>query len=106
MDLPAYARAVLGGPDFIARKAAGSAHDPQQRWLLRRPRELRRAFLRDVVEGGEDQERWMLLQHDEVCRSFVEEVLSVADEPDRQAIWLLQQPRGVRESYVRDVLSA
>jgi len=74
--------------------------------MLRRPRELRRSYLREVVEGGEDQERWMLLQHDEVCRSFVEEVLSVAPAPDRQAIWLLRQPRGVRESYVRDVLSA
>ena len=106
MDLPAHARAVLGGPDFVARRVAGSQADPQHRWMLRRPRELRRAYLRDVVEGGQDQERWMLLQQDEICRSYVEEVLSVEPVPDRQAIWLLRQPRGVRESYVRDVLSA
>lgn len=106
MDLPAHARAVLAGPDFLARRVAGSQSDPQQRWMLARPRELRRSFLREVVEEGGDQERWMLLQDDETCRSYVDEVLSREPAPDRQAIWLLRQPRGVRESYVRDVLSA
>ena len=106
MDLPAHARAVLGGPDFIARRVAGSQSDPQQRWILGRPREVRRSFLQDVVEEGGDQERWMLLQHDEVCRSYVDEVLAVEATPDRQTIWLLRQPRGVRVSYVREVLSA
>ncbi|RKQ90986.1 hypothetical protein C8N24_0802 [Solirubrobacter pauli] len=106
MDLPAHARAVLGGPDFLARRVAGSQSDPQQRWMLARPRDLRRSFLHEVVEGGGDQERWMLLQSDEVCRSFADEVLSESDTPDRQAIWLLRQPRGVRQSYVRDVLDA
>lgn len=106
MDLPAHARAVLGGPDFLARRVASSQSDPQQRWMLARPRELRRSFLHEVVEGGGDQERWMLLQSDEVCRSFADEVLSQQATPDRQAIWLLRQPRGVRQSYVRDVLDA
>jgi len=106
VDLPAHARAVLGGPDFIARRVAGSQSDPQQRWLLGRPREVRRSFLHDVVEEGGDQERWMLLQDETVCRSYVDEVLSLETVPDRQSIWLLRQPRGVRESYVRDVLSA
>lgn len=106
MDLPPHARAVLAGPDFIARKLAGSAGDPQQRWILRRPRDVRRDFLHAVVDGGGDQERWMLLQHDDVCRSYVDEVLARESAPDRQAMWLLRQPRHVRASYVEDVLSA
>ncbi len=106
VDLPPHARVVLGGPDFIARNVAGSQSDPQQRWILRRPRDVRRDFLREVVDGKGDQERWMLLQHDDVCRSYVEEVLEREPSPDRQAIWLLRQPRGVRRSYVEDVLTA
>lgn len=105
VDLPPHARAVLGGPDFIAHRLAGSQSDPQQRWMLRRPRDVRRSFLRDVIEGGGDQERWMLLQPDTVCSSYVEEVLRHESEPDRQAIWLLSQPRSVRVSYVEHVLS-
>lgn len=106
MDLPPHARAVLGGPDFIARRVAGSQSDPQQRWMLQRPREVRRAYLREVVDGGGDQERWMLLQHDDVCASYVDEVLSREDAPDRRSIWLLRQPRRVRSSYVEDVIDA
>ena len=106
MDLPAHARAVLGGPDFIARNVASSQRDPQQRWMLKRPREFRREFLEQVIDGGADQERWMLLQHDDVCRSYAEDVLEREQEPDRQAIWLLNQPRKVRQSYVEDVLDA
>jgi hypothetical protein len=105
VDLPPHARAVLGGPDFIARRVAGSQSHPQQRWILSRPRAVRRDFLHTVVEGGGDQERWMLLQHDDVCRSYVDAVLSQEPRPDRQAIWLLRQPRGVRLSYVEHVLN-
>ncbi|MDA0167509.1 hypothetical protein OJ998_00305 [Solirubrobacter taibaiensis] len=104
MDLPPHARAVLGGPDFIAHRLAGSQSDPQQRWMLGLPREVRRDFLREVIEAGGDQERWMLLQHDDVCTSYVEAVLSQEPTPDRQAMWLLKQSRRVRQSYVEDVL--
>ena len=104
MDLPPHARAVLAGPDFIAHRVAGTQSDPQHRWMLARPRDVRRDFLREVIEGGGDHERWMLLQHDDVCLSYVEDVLSQEPTPDRQAMWLLQQSRRVRLSYVEDVL--
>jgi len=42
----------------------------------------------------------MLLQHDDVCLSYVEDELSQEPTPDRQAMWLLQQSRRVRQSYV------
>ena len=106
MELPPGARQVLGGPDFLARQLASRVSDPQQRWILRQPREVRRAFLEAVVDGAGDQERWMLLQHDDVCRSYIEQVLVHEPAPDRQARWLLSQPRRVRESYVEDVIDA
>jgi hypothetical protein len=103
IDLPAHARAVLTGPDMVARTAALAEKDPQRRWLLKRPRAVRRDFLESVIDGGDDQERWMLLQNDETRRSYIEDVLG---EEDRQVIWLLGQPRKVRESYVADVIDA
>ena len=72
--------------------------------MLGRPRDVRRAFLREVIQDGGDEERWMLLQHDDVRLSYVEDVLSQEPTPDRRAMWLLQQPRRVRLSYVEDVL--
>jgi hypothetical protein len=104
MDLPAHARVILTGPDFVARNLAGIERDPQRRWMLRRPRAIRRSFVQTVVDGGGDEERWMLLQDDDTRRSYVSDVLSVEDPPDRQAIWLLLQPLPVRESYVADVI--
>ena len=106
ISLPPGARAVLSGPDFIARNLARRERDPQRRWMLRRPRAVRRDFVETVIDGGGDQERWMLLQDDETRRSYVTEVLEQAPTLDRQAIWLLGQPRAVRESYVSDVFDA
>ena len=74
--------------------------------MLRRPRAVRRGFLEDVIDGGGGQERWMLLQDDETCASYVEDVLEHEAEPDRRAIWLLRQPRKVRQSYVEEVIDA
>jgi hypothetical protein len=95
---------VLGGPDFIARQLGARERDPQRRWILHRPKAVRRSFLEEIVDGDAPQERWMLLQDDETRLSYVEEVLRQADEPDRQAIWLLTQPLAVRRSYVEEVL--
>jgi hypothetical protein len=106
MDLPPHARAVLTAPDFVARNLAGRERDPQRRWILRRPRAVRRSFVEAVVDAGGDQERWMLLQEDDTRRSYVTEVLEREAEPDRQAIWLLGQPQKVRDSYIADVIDA
>jgi hypothetical protein len=102
--LPSGARAVLAGPDFVARQIANRQSDPQQRWILGRPRAVRRSFLAEIVDGNMAEERWMLLQDDETRLSYVAEVLEAAETSDRQAIWLLTQPREVRESYVAEVI--
>ena len=104
MDLPPGARAVLLGPDFIARTLAGRERDPEKRWMLQRPRAVRRSFVETVIDDAGDQERWMLLQDDDTRRSYITNVLEQAEHRDRQAIWLLAQPTRVRESYVREVL--
>jgi hypothetical protein len=104
IELPPGARAVLLGPDLVARAIAGREKDAQRRWLLRRPRDVRRSFLEDVAEGGEDERRWMLLQDQRTRDSYVAEVLEQMSRPDRQAMWLLRQPDGVRRSYVSDVI--
>lgn len=104
--LPPGARTVLLGPDMVARSLAARQRDPQRRWLLRRPRTVRRAFVEEVVEGGVAEERWMLLRDRETRESYVREVLAAAQEPDRQAIWLLRQAEKVRRSYVEQVIDA
>jgi hypothetical protein len=106
LHLPPGGRAVLTGPDFVARSLASRERDLQRRWLLRRPRDVRRDFVDAVIDGSVDQERWMLLQGEETRRSYVTDVLEHEAEPDRQAIWLLGQPTRVRESYVADVIDA
>jgi hypothetical protein len=75
MDLPPHARAVLTGPDFVARTLAGLERDPQRAWMLRRPRAVRRSYVEIVVDGGGDEQRWMLLQDDDTRHSYVAEVL-------------------------------
>ena len=107
LSLPPGARAMLRAPDAVCRAVAATDPDPERRWLLRRPRAVRRSFLEQVIDGGagtEQQRRWMLEQEDAVRESYVEEVLEQAPEPDREAIWLLSQSRKVRASYVAQVL--
>ncbi len=95
---------MLAGPDFVARSLAVRERDLQRRWLLRRPRPLRRDFVEHVIDGASDEERWMLLQDDVTRRSYITDVLEREPEPDRQAIWLLRQPKKVRLSYVAEVI--
>jgi hypothetical protein len=71
-------RAVLLGPDLVARTAAGQARAPEQRWLLRQPRAVRRSFVERVIDADGDPnaaERWMLGQNEKVRKSYVAEVL-------------------------------
>ena len=76
-------RSILMGPDWMARAAAGAVPDPQQRWMLRQPRHVRRSYAREVLgRPGEERlaEAWMLMQPDAVRLSYVDEVLSRAPE--------------------------
>jgi hypothetical protein len=77
-DLPPGARHVLLAPAAVTRAIAQVDDDPERRWMLRLPRDVRRSFVREVLDAGggrEAQERWLLLQSDDVRRSYVEHVL-------------------------------
>ena len=75
MVLPPGARAVLCGPDFVARSLAAREKDPQRRWLLRCPRDVGRDFVETVIDNGTSEERWLLLQDEDTRRSYVAEVI-------------------------------
>ena len=105
--LPPGARAVLRAPDAVTRAVAATEPDRERRWLLRRPRAVRRSFVEQVIDrgaGSAQQRRWMLEQDDDVRGSYVSEVLERAPEPDREAIWLLSQDASVRASFIAEVL--
>jgi hypothetical protein len=79
------ARAVLLAPDVIARTIAATEADPLRRWLLRRPRAVRRSFAYEVIDAGGtrvQQERWLLLQEDAVRESYVAEVIDATSSFD------------------------
>jgi hypothetical protein len=50
------------------------------------------------------EEAWMLCQPRGVRESYVREVVDRGDESVHAEIWMLRQSREVRESYIRDVL--
>jgi len=107
LSLPPGARARRRAPDAVTRAVAATDADPERRWLLRRPRSVRRSFVEQVIDrgaGAAAQRRWMLEQDDDVRGSYVADVLERAREPDREAIWLLSQDPAVRASYVAQVL--
>jgi hypothetical protein len=84
LTLGTVARAVLLAPDAVARAAASRESDPQRRWLLRRPREVRRSFVDEVIDRGGTrrlQERWLLLQDEPTRMSFVAEVIDATSSP-------------------------
>lgn len=100
-------RQILTAPDAIARAAAPMAPDPEQRWMLRQPRSLRRSFA-DEVFGRPDEDRlqqaWMLRQPRAVRESFAREVLMEAPRPEREMVWMLFQDDATCRSYAAYVL--
>ena len=65
---------VLLGPASVRRAAAKRA-EPHERWLLMQDAEVRRSYVREVLENGRTEEAWMLHQPDPVRHSYVAEVL-------------------------------
>ncbi len=107
LRLPPGARQVLLAPGTLARALAAADDDPERRWMLRLPRDVRRSFVAEVIDAGADrrgQERWLLSQTDEVCRSYADEVLARRPDADPAEAWLLRQPAPVRASFVAEVL--
>ncbi|HEV2820724.1 MAG TPA: hypothetical protein VGW11_09475 [Solirubrobacteraceae bacterium] len=71
-------KAVILAPDAVARAAAAYAARPEEDWMLRQPRAVRRAYWHEVICRGEhqrDREIWMLRQPDAVRESYIAEVL-------------------------------
>jgi hypothetical protein len=52
----------------------------------------------------EREQVWMLCQPREVRESYVREVVDRGEDPVHAEIWMLRQSQAVRESYVRTVL--
>jgi hypothetical protein len=69
---------VLLGPAPLRRAAARQATDDKERWMLSQSAEVRRSFVREVLENGVNEEAWMLRQPDHVRHSYVAEVLGEA----------------------------
>jgi hypothetical protein len=77
------ARRVLLAPDLVSRAAARAAGARDEAWMLAQPRGVRRSYVREVLDRGEDPlhaEIWMLKQSDAVRHSYVREVLEPALE--------------------------
>ena len=66
---------VLLGPTSVRKAAASRSADKKERWMLRQALEVRRSFVREVLEQGRNEEAWMLHQPDHVRHSYVAEVL-------------------------------
>ena len=75
MPPPWVIKRVLLGPAAVRRAAASQARDKKERWMLRQPVQVRRSFVREVLEQGGNEEAWMLLQPDAVRKSYVADVL-------------------------------
>jgi len=73
-------RRILTAPAAVARAPSKVATQPEQRWILTQPREVR--------------------------RSYAEDVFGRPDEELQQQIWMLRQAKAVRESYIAEVLQA
>jgi hypothetical protein len=76
--MPGVERALLLAPDRIARAAARIASQPEQRWMLRQPRAVRRSYVAHVLDRPDDahaEQAWMLTQGDAVRESYVRDVL-------------------------------
>ena len=76
---PDTERSILTAPGPVAKTAALAAREPEQRWMLAQPRDVR--------------------------RSYADEVFGRPDHQERQEVWMLRQPKPVRESFIREVLA-
>ena len=99
---------ILLAPDVVARAAAPMAPLPEQQWMLRQSRDVRRSFCEEVF-GRDDEEFhqqvWMLHQPRELRESYAREVLERdPDAPEREMVWMLRQDDDVCASYARYVL--
>ena len=77
-DVDRLARLVLRAPGFLRRAAATQAKEPEERWMLEQPGEVRDSYVREVLDRGGDErlaEIWMLRQSAAVRESYIREIL-------------------------------
>jgi hypothetical protein len=75
-------RRVLTAPGPVAKAAARVATLPEQRWILRQPRDVRQSYADDALGRPDEalqQQIWMLRQEQEVRESYIVEVLLAAE---------------------------
>jgi hypothetical protein len=72
-------RSVLLAPDLIAAAARAATDDPQAKWLLGQPRDVRTSYVHQVIDAKGDKnllsQQWLLTQSDAVRASYVSDVL-------------------------------
>jgi hypothetical protein len=76
---PWLAKRMLMAPAAV-RNAAARKAQPEEAWLLRQDADVRRSYVRDVLDKGGSDEReqaWMLLQRKAVREAYVREVLGL-----------------------------
>ena len=73
---------VLLGPAPLRRAAAARALRPEEAWMLRQSRDVRRSYCAEVLDERGDlevlAEKWMLRQPEDVRESYIREVLEGA----------------------------
>jgi hypothetical protein len=73
-------KGILLGPAAVRRAVAARTDNPQERWMLHQDIEVRRSYVREVLDRGAGDElaqAWMLRQPDHIRQSYVAEVLGV-----------------------------
>lgn len=58
-----------------------------------------------MLSPTQREARWMLMQSRELRRDYVRAVLDGPPQQHAQEIWMLRQDDDVRESFIRDVLA-
>ena len=84
-DADRLARIVMRAPGLLRRAAASQAREPEERWMLSQPDDVRESYLREVLDRGGDErlaEIWMLRQRDEVRESYIREILEPRLPPE------------------------
>ena len=98
---------LLLAPDVVARSVAPMAPEPEQQWMLRQPRSVRRSFAEEVL-GADDEEKameaWMLRQPRKLRLDFLDQVVSRDPKAPPEMRWMLRQSDEVCRSYADEVL--
>lgn len=98
---------ILLAPDVVARAVAGMAPEPEQQWMLRQARAVRRSFA-EAVFGAADEDAaaqaWMLCQPKALRLDYLDQVVSLQPDVPAEQRWMLRQDDAVCRSFAAEVL--